>query len=119
MSRLLGKSSENQAALFLEKLGFKIIARNVTFAFGELDLVAKDGETLVFVEVKHRRDVSFGMPFEAVTKSKQRKIIKAAQAFLQKISPTPDCRFDVISMVGAAGTLEIEHIKDAFWAEAF
>jgi putative endonuclease len=119
MSRESGKTSENLAAQFLEKLGFRIIARNVTYAFGELDLVAKDGETLVFVEVKHRLNISYGMPFEAVTKSKQRKIIKAAQAFLQKISPTPNCRFDVISMVGAPDKLVIDHIKDAFWAEAY
>lgn len=117
MSRVLGHSFENEAAKYLEKQGFRIIARNVSYGFGELDLVAKDNTTLVFVEVKYRRDARYSAPFEAVTTAKQKKIIKAAQAYLQKISPTPSCRFDVISMTGSGENLEIDHIKDAFWVE--
>ncbi len=117
MSRAVGTHYENEAAKFLEARGLKIIARNVSYSFGELDLVAKDGETLVFVEVKHRKQISHGMPFEAVTISKQRKIIKAAKAFIQRMPKTPFCRFDVISIMGTAPEHAIEHLKDAFWDE--
>lgn len=117
MSRALGLNCENEAAKYLEKQGFRIIARNVSYSFGELDLVAEDNKTLVFIEVKYRRDTRYSAPFEAVTIAKQKKIIKAAQAYLQKISKTPNCRFDVISMTGSVENLHIDHIKDAFWVE--
>lgn len=119
MSRVRGAHYEQEAAKFLEQRGFKILARNLNYSFGELDLVAKDGETLVFVEVKHRTNSLYGMPFEAVSVAKQRKIIKAAKAYIQKLSPTPLCRFDVISIIGASPNTTIEHLKDAFWDEGY
>lgn len=73
----------------------------------------------VFVEVKHRRSQAFGEPYEAVTKSKQKKIILAANAYLQKFrNNIPTCRFDVVSLVGDLKNPLIEHISDAFLAEA-
>ncbi|MCA9507100.1 MAG: YraN family protein [Myxococcales bacterium] len=117
MSRKRGQDYEIHAARYLEKQGYAVVARNVSYVFGEIDIIAKDKKTLVFVEVKYRKNDSVSAPFEAVTRSKQRKIIKAAQAYLQNLSFMSDCRFDVISMTGSETTFKIEHIKDAFWDE--
>jgi len=74
--------------------------------------------TVVFLEVKYRKNKAFGAPFEAVSALKQRKIILAAQAYLQRHYKTlPACRFDVVSMSGDLSDPEIEHLEDAFWAE--
>jgi len=118
--RKLGAEAEALAAAYVTKLGYKIIGQNVSYPFGELDIVAKDKQVLVFIEVKHRRTKAFGAPYEAVTSSKQHKIILAAQAYLQKYAKQmPTCRFDVISLVGDLKKPDIEHISDAFLAEAF
>lgn len=111
--RAVGSIHEQKAAELLEKEGMKIIARNYRNRSGEIDLVALDGEYLVFVEVKYRADDRKGTPFEAVGRQKQRKIISTAQYFMMKNgygAETP-CRFDV---VGISGT-EIRHLKNAFW----
>jgi len=116
MSLLVGYGAEDQAVAYLKKKNFKILDRNIRFPFGEIDIVAWDKETMVFVEVKKRRDTSMADPFESVTKSKQRKIIKAAHAYLQKLpSPLPICRFDVVAITGDEKNPNIEHILDAFY----
>jgi|SRR5579871_4880262 len=118
MAVKVGKKAEDVAASFLERQGIRILAKNVVYPFGELDLVGQDKKTLVFVEVKYRYSVAYGFPMEAVTRGKQKKIVMAAKAFLQKYrGPMPFCRFDVISMWGNLSDPVIEHIKDAFWAE--
>ena len=117
MSRKIGSNFELVAQEYLKKRGYKIVAANVTYGFGELDIIAKDKETLVFIEVKYRSRTEMCSPFEAVTKAKQKKIIKAAEAYLQKITPIPFCRFDVISVAGNPEHPEIEHLIDAFWTE--
>ncbi|HXW52592.1 MAG TPA: YraN family protein [Myxococcota bacterium] len=115
-----GKKAEDVAAAFLERRGLKIVAKNVVYPFGELDLVALHNKTLVFVEVKYRHTLSYGFPEESITRSKQRKVALAAEAFLQKYQgPLPYCRFDVISMWGNLGDPVIEHIEDAFCLEDF
>lgn len=115
MSIKIGKEAEDVAASYLSEQGLKVVARNIRYRFGEIDIIAFDKKTLVFVEVKHRYDNSLGEPYLAVNKGKQRKIILAAKAYLQKIpGPMPDCRFDVISMVGDLSNPKIEHFTDAF-----
>lgn len=114
MSKDIGAIFENEAANFLKKLGYKILGQNISFVFGELDIVAQDGKEVVFVEVKHRRNNKFYEPFEAVTRAKQKKIILAAKAYLQKSSKAYDCRFDVISIVGDINNFELKHLVNAF-----
>lgn len=115
-----GKSAEQLAAAFIKKKGLRILAHNVTYPFGELDLVAEESETLVFIEVKYRRNLDFGFPEEAVSRAKQKKIIKAAKAYLEQFRKTiPPCRFDVVSMWGDLRAPNIEHIVDAFWDEGY
>ena len=120
MVKTLGKTAEEHAAKYLSKQGFKIIERNVSFSFGELDLVARENNELVFVEVKYRKSPNFALPLEAVNRAKQKKIIYAAKAYLQRHKdPLPACRFDVVSLSGDIKNPDIEHIRDAFWDEGF
>lgn len=112
----LGLRGEQIGATFLEKLGYAILARNYRCRLGEVDIIAKDGKTLVFIEVKTRVDNAFGSPAAAVTLKKQRQIARTAQHYLAKhgLFETP-ARFDVIAIVTAnGGSHQIEHIADAF-----
>lgn len=113
----LGARAEDVVAKYLAAQRFKILARNVRYPYGEIDLVAMDGDILVFVEVKYRRSTKFASPFEAVTSAKQKKIIRAAQAYLQKFKSEPVCRFDVIAVSGDLAAPHFEHLRDAFWLE--
>lgn len=109
-----GRDGEEAAARFLEARGLTVLARNVRAGGGEIDLVAAEGATLVFVEVKWRKDAARGTPAEAVTPAKRRRLLSAARAFLAE-SPAGarrDVRFDVVAIEGAAGT--IEWIRGAF-----
>ena len=109
---MLGTQKEALAAEYLESRGLQILDRNFYFHGGELDLVARDGEYLCFIEVKYRKSVMFGFPEEAVTPAKQKKIRNGARLYLyQKRYPTDTpCRFDVISIYKE----EITWIPDAF-----
>ncbi len=109
-----GRNGEDEAALFLEEHGLSVVARNVRAGGGEIDLVAGDGGTVVFVEVKWRRDASRGAPAEAVTAHKRRKLLSAARAWLAE-NPSGcrrEVRFDVVAIEGDAGT--IDWIRGAF-----
>ncbi len=112
--RSVGNQKEELVAAWLKEQGVEILARNFYFHGGELDLVIKDGEYLCFIEVKYRKSTNYGYPEEAVTPSKQRKILQGAKVFLYKnhISSDTPCRFDVISVYQE----EITWIKDAFMA---
>lgn len=114
MAKRIGAEAEEFAAQYLVNQGFKILEKNLSFAFGELDLVALDKKTLVFVEVKYRRHLDFGYPYESVGKSKQKKIILAAKAYLARYKVLPFCRFDIISLHGDLASPKVEHIIDAF-----
>ena len=112
----LGLRGEEIAREFLEKSGYRIVTRNYRCKLGEIDIIARDGETLVFIEVKTRTDSAFGSPAAAVTLKKQRQIGKAAQWYLaeQDLFGTP-ARFDVIAIVkGKSGRHQVELIADAF-----
>lgn len=119
MSRKIGDEAEKKAELYLATNGFNILDRNVFFPFGELDLVAMDKSTLVFIEVKYRKSKTFGFHYESVNKSKQKKIINAANAYISKNyrANLPSCRFDVIILWKEKNEYKLEHLKDAFWDE--
>ena len=110
--RTTGSKYEEVAADWLRKNGLVILAQNFRCRIGEIDLVAKDGETLVFVEVKYRKNSALGYPEEAVSFMKQRKIIKTAQFYLCRFGYSSDqpCRFDIIAIEGDS----IRHIENAF-----
>jgi putative endonuclease len=93
--------------------GMQIVARNVTERFAELDIVAIDDDTLVFIEVRTRRDTRLGHPAETVTEKKQKKIRRAAEAYLikRRIAPCP-VRFDVATIVWSS--MEFEYFENAF-----
>jgi len=112
MSRALGARAEDTAAAELERLGYRIVARNVTAKGGELDVVALDGKTLCFVEVRARKNARFGGAEETVGALKQLRVRKAAAQFLARWrDPNVPCRFDVV-LVAADGDVHL--IKNAF-----
>lgn len=110
--RSIGTHYEQLAAEYLEKNGLKLLAKNFRCSQGELDLIAKDGAYVVFVEVKYRSSRSKGMPAEAVNLQKQRRICRAARYYLYQNHMGEDtpCRFDVVSILEN----EICWIKNAF-----
>lgn len=112
----LGKSGEEIALHYLKRKKYRIIERNFRFFRGEIDIIAYDQKTLVFIEVKTRKSKSFGLPEESVTPSKQRQIRKIAQGFMAKNNlRDAECRFDVISLlINEKGEYEINHIQNAF-----
>lgn len=115
-SREVGLRGEDIAVQYLEALGFSIVLRNFRSRFGEIDLIAKDGDTIVFVEVKCRKSRSFGQAVEQITRGKQRKIMKTAGEYLQKCgAPGSKVRFDVLAIdVLPGGAERVEQIKGAF-----
>lgn len=114
MKKALGNRGEVIAAGFLRKKGYKVLRKNYSAPTGEIDIVARDGDTLVFVEVKARTDESFGSPAEAVGERKQRRIRSAALHYLAKLGKEPRVRFDVVSIFLGKGREDVEHIMDAF-----
>ena len=111
-----GKAGEELAVHFLERNGLRILERNYRFDHGEIDIIAEEGEELVFVEVKTRLSATFGPPEEAVTEEKQKKVLATADGYLfeRSIDDRP-CRFDVIAIkFKKNGSSEIRHLRDAF-----
>ena len=110
-TKILGTSGEVLAKKFLKKKGYRIVEVNYVNKIGEIDIIAKQGETIVFVEVKTRSSLKFGLPSEAVGFYKQNKIRSVALSYLKttKNLETP-ARFDVIEVFGE----EIRHIENAF-----
>lgn len=120
--KLLGDRGERAAARFLRKQGYRILARQYSSPAGEIDLIALDGETIVFVEVKTRADTAAGEPAEAVTPAKQKQLTKLALAYLKRRKLLQRrARFDVVSVLWPEGTKrpEIRHFKNAFEAVGF
>jgi putative endonuclease len=111
----LGKNGEDLACRELERRGYVIVARRYRLRRGELDIIARDGPTVVFVEVKTRADQMFGDAAEAVTPLKQLRMTRLAEEYLMRhqLSDCP-CRFDVVSILVGSGAPEIEVIQNAF-----
>jgi len=114
--RSVGQEGESTAEQYLRQKGYRIVGRNLRSSVGELDLVAEDGQVLVFVEVKARRTGAFGGAIHAVHQRKQEKLIQLAALYLARHHIKDRlCRFDVVLLQGV-GTLptQIEHIQNAF-----
>jgi putative endonuclease len=113
--RGVGQEWERLAEKHLRKAGYEILARNFRTHVGEIDFVAQDGNVLCFVEVKGRHGTGFGLPEEAVNAEKQRRIFRAAQAYLQqeRLEETM-CRFDVVSILQREKTSEVTILRGAF-----
>jgi putative endonuclease len=117
MAARLGNEGERLAARFLRRQGYKILARRYRTPLGEIDLVARDGSCIVFVEVKTRRTETAGQPFEAVDLAKQAQLTRLALAFLKRYRLLErSARFDVVSIVweGSSAEPQIVHYKNAF-----
>jgi putative endonuclease len=111
----LGKKGEELALRFLKKRGYRIIEKNYVCKMGEMDIIAKEKDTLVFIEVKTRTSMAFGPPQLAVTRFKQRQLSKVALYYLkEKRLENVKARFDVVAILLVQKGEEIELIKDAF-----
>jgi putative endonuclease len=106
-----GAAAERDAAQLLNEAGYEIVARNFRCKVGELDIVARDGDTLVFVEVRSRSDGDHGDAFETIRRSKQRRVVRVARYYLATAAPEFErCRFDIVAITGGEAIL----LKDAF-----
>lgn len=120
MSNSSGDLGEQYSADYLEKNGFKIVQRNFHSRYGEIDIIARNSRYFVFVEVKTRENGSLVGPLEAVSISKQRKIIKTAMIYLQENSTELQPRFDVAAVITKSGfPVSIQYIANAFTCEGF
>lgn len=110
----LGVDAEAMAASFLEARGLTIVVRNYQCRVGEIDLIARDGPTTVFVEVRRRASSSFGGAAASITRAKRLKLLKAARHYLSRLRTMPECRFDALLIEGEPP--RIEWIRNAFGA---
>lgn len=115
----LGKKGEQAAAEFMKGKGYKILKRNWTMHRHEIDIVAEDEEFIIFVEVKTRTSRQWGNPEDFIGKTKIRRIVEAADLYLQLKDIDKPARFDIISAVWDGEAFEIEHIDDAFMSPVF
>jgi putative endonuclease len=115
----VGKRGEDEVVKFLQKQGHKIVQRNYKNKLGEMDIIAKDGKTLCFIEVKTRTNLHFGYPQEAITRQKQKKLNRVALSYLKQYNLLNfPARFDIASvMLHNQNKSEIEIIKNAFSVE--
>jgi putative endonuclease len=111
----LGKFGEESAIALLKNNGYRILARNYKTKLGEIDIIARDKDTVCFIEVKTRHSDRFGLPQEAISRSKQRHIAKVALMFLKENNLLDKrARFDVISIMHSEDTSKLDLIKNAF-----
>lgn len=109
-----GANAEDLALHYLEAQNLTLVMRNFRCRTGELDLIMREGEYLVFVEVRSRRYIRYGTPAESVTHAKQQKLLRAAAFYLQRQHLDLPCRFDVVAILRPGGEPQIEWIRDAF-----
>jgi putative endonuclease len=113
--QIFGENNEYLAATYLKRQGYLIIEQNYRTRMGEIDIIAKDNETIAFVEVKSRSSAAFGSPKHAVTLQKKRKISKVALQYLKSTHQSHvRARFDVVAIFSNSGQDTIELIKNAF-----
>ena len=110
-----GQDAELIALQFLTNRGLKPITQNYRCKAGEIDLIMRDDKTLVFVEVRLRKNANFGGAAGSITEQKRQRIIRAAEHFLLNLSKTPPCRFDAILMNGLSMD-RVDWVRDAFSA---
>ncbi len=110
--QLQGSACEQRALTYLKRQGLRLIETNFSCKSGEIDLIMRDGDSLVFVEVRQRADRDHGGAAASITPAKQRRIVRAAQFYLLRHVPTPPCRIDVVAIDGA----ELNWIRNAIEA---
>ncbi|MBN2645467.1 MAG: YraN family protein [Desulfuromonadaceae bacterium] len=110
----LGRWGEQQAVRYLRRRLYRVLEVNYRSRLGEVDIIARRGSVLAFIEVKTRRQTLFGAAQEAVTLRKQRQILRVAQGYLQQSALDLQPRFDVISVMAEGQRVRIDHIEDAF-----
>jgi putative endonuclease len=111
-----GDWGEDLAVILLQQSGLVIVERNWRFKRAEIDIIARENEILVFIEVKTRAYSAFGLPEEMVGRQKRKLLIDAAMAYMRSIGHTWEIRFDIVSVLGAPGKpTEIKHFRDAFF----
>ena len=117
LRKMLGERAENRACRFLRDHGLQLLASNYRCRRGEIDLVMRDGDSLVFVEVRYRQRSDYGHATETVSRGKQARIIHCARCYLsQHRAWNEAARFDVVSIEGNIAAGHLEWIKDAFAA---
>ena len=113
----IGKKGEEMAVTYLRKRGYKILATNWHFHHLEIDIVALDGDEIVFVEVKTRTSTAFGNPEEAVSQQKINRILDAAEAYIEKYDIDREARFDIMAiLLPYQAAPKLEYFEDAFMA---
>jgi len=111
----LGNKGEGLACRYLKRNGYQIVKNNYRCRIGEIDIIAKKDECLVFVEVKTRLNKEFGEPFESVTSYKQERLRRLAEIYVaSQIKEQLPCRFDIVSILFEKGKPVIHHIENAF-----
>ena len=114
----IGQQAENRALEYLESKGLRLIERNYRCKRGEIDLIMNDSGTLVFVEVRFRKNDRFGSALESIHSAKQKKIIISASHYLANHPEDRPIRFDAVALSPSATKLEIQWVKNAFEASA-
>ena len=109
----LGAQAEQLAAQYLQQQGLKLIEQNYRCRFGEIDLIMRDGTTVVFIEVRMRHHVGFGGAAASIDARKQKRIISTAQQYLAGLVRVPPCRFDAVLLDDAQGS-RMQWLKNAF-----
>ncbi len=107
-----GRHAEDMAAAYLQQRGLKLVVRNYHCRFGEIDLIARDGKTLVFIEVRMRTSNGFGGAAASITATKRHKLLRTARYYLSATARAPACRFDALLVNGSDNS--IEWLKNAF-----
>ena len=115
-TRARGRVGEELGVEWLREHGYQIVERNVEFKTGEIDVVATEGETLCFVEIKARTTGTYGPAIDAVTRTKQRRVARAAAFYLARNPTDAPCRFDVLGMDLTDGAWNYTLVRDAFTA---
>ena len=117
--RAQGGAAEERACRHLDRSGFTIVERNFRTRGGEIDIVARKGDVLVFVEVRSREVTDFGTPEESITPDKRRRIVATARHYLSNVPPSSwrEARFDVIAIEGSGDTAVLRHYPAAFDAK--
>lgn len=113
--REIGEMAEGLAENHLLKLGYQILEKNWYHGHLELDIVARDGNELVIVEVKSRNGIRYEHPSEAITNTKIKRVVEAADAYINEKELNLETRFDVITIIFFGYDFELEHFKDAFY----
>jgi putative endonuclease len=114
-TRARGRAGERAAGRWLRRQGFEVVSTNFRAKPGEIDIIAREGDTLCFIEIKARANDRFGGALAAVPVTKQQRISRAASAYLMSCDWDGPCRFDVLGLEQRGKAWEFQLIRDAFW----